>query len=56
MDCDGNRCIFWTLTNKMFVFRETKKKAYKYYGTVLIILHSMNVCAAFVVTATDRCV
>lgn len=60
MDCDGNRCIFWTLTNKMFVFIGTKK-AFKYFGTVLSILYinysmnySMNVCAAFAVTATDR--
>lgn len=54
MDCDGNRCIFWTLTNKMFVFIGIKKRHTNILVQYLGILYSMNVFAAFSVTATDR--
>lgn len=54
MDCDGNRCIFWTLTNKMFVFIGTKKMHTNILVQYLGILYSKNVRAAFAVTATDR--
>lgn len=47
MDCDGNRCIFWTLTKKMFVFIGTKK-AYKYFGTVLSILYINYICMCII--------